>query len=183
MDLRALSQSMMLFENRDSIIDVLDQLLSKISVAADLIGGVALQYYDYRRNTEDIDILISQENYEKLADAIVAAGGTSLGKNNRFELNQYQIQLCYAGQTVRGTTFPEPSSGKPGLNVVSLKLLLKMKLDAGMDRAKDRADFIELVKRNKISRDYILNELSPILPKMQQQLAYVLWDKASKEPP
>jgi hypothetical protein len=170
-------------EERQSIIDLLDKILKQIKVAADLIGGVALQYYGYKRYTEDIDLLIDRSNYDVLANAIINTGGFSLGKNNRFELNNYQIQICYDGLKVGDTIFPKPSSSSHGLNVISLKILLKMKMEAGMNRAKDRADFIELIKRGKISKEYIETELFPILSKMQQRTALVLWNKASKEPP
>lgn len=183
MDLRSLSRDFVLLEERQSIVDLLDKILKQINVAADLIGGVALQYYGYKRYTEDIDLLINRNDYDALANAIVSAGGFSLGKNNRFELNNYQIQLCYNGLKVSDTVFPKPSSNNPGLNVISLKVLLKMKIEAGMNRAKDRADFIELIKRGKINKEYIETELYPILSKMQQQTASALWDKASKEPP
>jgi hypothetical protein len=172
---------MFLFENRDSIIDVLDKILRDVDVPADLIGGMALGAYNYVRNTEDIDILIDKLNYSKVADAIVQNGGNPLGKNNKFSLSGYTVQVCYSGLKVRQTTFKKPSNTKAGLKVIDLPQLLIMKIEAGMNQHRHRTDFIELVKRNNISLQYLKDHVFGSLGETEKQLAVALMEIAKKE--
>lgn len=172
---------MFLFENRDNIIDVLDKILRDISVPADLIGGVALGAYNYIRNTEDIDILINQSDYSKVADAIVQNGGNPLGKNNKFSLAGHTVQVCYSGLKVRQTTFKKPSNTKAGLKVINLPQLLIMKIEAGMNQHRHRTDFIELVKRNNISLQYLKDHVFGSLNPTAKQQAISLWKTAQEE--
>ena len=181
MDLRDLSKSMVLFENRHKIIDSLDSILQQIGVPADLIGGVALGSYNYTRNTEDIDILIDRSDYDKVANVIINNGGSSLGKNNKFYLSGYTVQICYSGLKVRHTTFKKPSNAEPGLKVIGLPQLLLMKIEAGISQFRHRADFIELVKRNNISLQYLEDHVFGSLDKMARAQAIELWKRALEE--
>lgn len=181
MNLRNLSQSMFLLENRDSVIDVLDRILCNAKIPADLIGGVALGSYNYIRNTEDVDILINQIDYSKIADAIITNGGHSVGKENKFVLFGHTIQICYDGLKVRDTTFKKPTNTEAGLKVIDLPKLLVMKIEAGMNQYRHRADFVELVKRNNISRQYLEDNVLGLLDKLTKQQAISLWKVAQKE--
>ena len=181
MELRSLSASMALFESRNTIIDVLDRILHDIGVPADLIGGVALGAYNYVRNTEDVDILINKSDYDKVANTIVDSGGRYLGKENKFALSGHTIQIYYSGLKVRQTTFKQPSNTKAGLKVVDLPILLVMKIEAGVNQFRHRADFIELVKRNNISLRYLEDNVFGSLDKLTKQQAVALWKRAQSE--
>ena len=179
--LQKLSRTLTLLEDYQTTVDTLDGLLKRVDVAADLIGGVAVIYYGYVRNTGDIDILINRDDYGKVADAIVEAGGHTLGKNNKFELGQYVVQICYDGLKVRDTVFRKPESTKSGLNIVSLPSLLRMKVEGGMNQSRHRSDVIELIKRSKISKEYLDTEVIPLLTKTQCDLLNALYTKATIE--
>lgn len=172
---------MILFENRSSVIDILDELLQNIGVPADLIGGVALGAYNYIRNTEDVDILINKSDYTKVADAIIQNSGLFLGKNNKFSLAGHTIQICYDGLKVQKTIFKKPANHKPGLRVIDLPELLVMKIEAGINQFRHRADFIELVKRNNISLEYLEDNVFGLLDKMAKAQAIELWKRAQEE--
>jgi hypothetical protein len=172
---------MTLFENRHKVIDFLNNILRQTGVPADLIGGVALGSYNYVRNTEDVDILIDRSDYDKVANAIIKNGGSSFGKNNKFLLSGHTIQLCYSGLKVRHTTFKKPSNTKAGLKVIDLPQLLVMKIEAGISQFRHRADFIELVKRNNISLQYLENNVFSSLDKMARIQAVELWKRAQEE--
>lgn len=185
MDLRLLSKAFMFSEALQKAERQLDALLKSLGVAANLIGSVAMAAYGYTRNTEDFDILINMDDYTKVANALVALGAKAEAHNS-FRLPYGKIQLCYGGQSVRpksNTTFPSPTASRPGLTVIELPRLLAMKASAGYERAKDRADFIELVKRGHITQDLIDNEVIPLLGKTVSRLAKQLWVQAQKEPP
>jgi hypothetical protein len=181
MNLHDLSISMTLFENRHKVIDTLNIILQQAGVPADLIGGVALGSYNYTRNTEDVDILIDRSDYDKVANAIIKNGGDSLGKNNKFSLSGYTIQLYYSGLKVRHTTFKKPSNTKAGLKVIDLPQLLVMKIEAGISQFRHRADFIELVKRNDISLQYLEDNVFGSLDEMARAQAIELWKRAQEE--
>jgi hypothetical protein len=172
---------MTLFENRRNVIDTLNDMLRQVDVPADIIGGVALGSYNYVRNTECIDILIDKSDYDKVANAIIEHGGSSLGKNNKFSLFGHTIQICYSGLKVRHTIFKKPSNTKPGLRVIDLPQLLIMKIEAGISQFRHRADFIELVKRNDISMQYLEDYVFGSLDKMARIQAIELWKRAQEE--
>jgi hypothetical protein len=155
--------------------------LQKIDVPADLIGGVALGSYNYIRNTEDVDILIDKSNFSKVANAIVDSGGQYLGKENKLSLFGHTIQICYNGLKVHKTIFPKPSNTIAGLSVIGLPNLLAMKIEAGMSQQRHRSDFVELVKRNNISLEYLKDNVYQLLDKDSIRWGLALWKIAKKE--
>ena len=67
MKLEQLSKALLL-ENHEHTIQTVDRLLKQLNIAADLIGGAAVVHYGYIRNTDDVDILITRDNYGRVAD-------------------------------------------------------------------------------------------------------------------
>lgn len=180
MSLSALSDNLVLFENRGRLLESLDSLLRTANVPADVIGGVALGFYNYVRNTEDIDILIQKSDYDTVANALVAKDAVWLGKE-KFSWLSYTIQICCGGQKIRDTEFPEPANTIPGLKPVSLSRLLAMKVEGGLNQFRHRADFIELVKRNKVGSESFESEVLSLLSPKARRTAIALWNKAQKE--
>ncbi len=181
MKLSDLSAKLLLFENIPHVLETLNQLLQDVGVPANLIGGVALGSYNYIRNTEDIDILIKQSDYEKVATALLSKGAVWLKKENKYSLQNHTVQICYGGLRVRDTIFPDPTNTTPGLVVIDLPRLLAMKIEGGMNQHRHRTDFIELVKRNNLDIEYIKTQVLSLLRPQQRQLALTLFEKAQKE--
>ena len=50
---------------------------------------------------------------------------------------------------------------KNGIHIIDLPKLLMMKLDA--NRYRDRADYVELIKANKLTKEYISNNVIPLI--------------------
>jgi len=48
-------------------------------------------------------------------------------------------------------------------------------------RLKDRADYVELIKRNNLTIDYINDKVIPLLGKMDKKWASYLYNQAQKE--
>ena len=181
MKLSNLSEKLLLLENIHHVLEALDQLLHSIGVPANLIGGIALGGYNYIRNTEDIDILIKQLDYEKVATALLSKGAIWLNKENKYSWQNHTVQICYGGLKVRDTIFPDPTNTTPGLTIIDLPRLLAMKVEGGMNQHRHRTDFIELVKRNNLDIEYIKTQVVPLLQSQQRQLAMALFEKAQKE--
>jgi hypothetical protein len=181
MELSDLAAKWLLLENVPRVLEALDRLLKNISVPANLIGGVALGYYNYIRNTEDIDVLIKQLDYEKVVTALLSEGAHWLGKENKYDWQNHTIQVCYGGLRIRDTTLPDPTNTVPGLIVIDLPRLLAMKIEGGMHQHRHRTDFIELVKRNSLGVEYVRTRVLPLLQPQQQRLAMVLFEKGLKE--
>ena len=183
--LTRLDQALTITENRNKLLTELNSFLQSLLIPANLIGGMALATYGYIRNTEDIDILIHQHNYSKLAQALTDKGAKP-EPNNKYKLNNTYIQIYYGGQQIHKNSpdkFPEPTTNTPGLTVIELPQLLAMKVQAGYSRAKDRADYIELIKRGSIPITTIETEVLPLLTKSgYKQLAKQLWKQAIIEP-
>jgi hypothetical protein len=184
MHLQLLHQSLLLFENRDRLSHYLNDLLEKLGISAEMIGGSALSAYNYRRNTEDIDIITSVDDANKLGDYLL--------KNNEFDFvgrssflhkpSDVKINLCPTGVVITNKSsdkFPEVVNKTPGLHVASLQRLLIMKLRA--NRFKDRGDVAELIKRNKITWDFIEREVLPELDEIDRKRCKLLYYKALKE--
>ena len=142
---------------------------------------VAISSYNYIRNTEDIDILIKQSDYEKVVTTLLSKGAVWLHKENKYSWQNNIVQICYGGLRVRDTIFPDPTNVAPGLTVIDLPRLLAMKVEGGMNQHRHRTDYIELVKRNNLTAEYIKEHVLPLLRLQQQQLAMVMFDKAQKE--
>jgi hypothetical protein len=56
-----------------------------------------------------------------------------------------------------------------------------MKIEAGISQFRHRADFIELVKRNNISLQYLEDHVFGSLDKMARTQAIELWKRAQEE--
>ena len=104
-----------------------------------LVGGLAVQHHGYVRLTEDIDILISRVDYDRL----VEEGLIKFGSLKRFQ-SGVQVDVLTEGKDGN----PDPSVVRdPELpNLPTLEGLVYLKLLAG--RLKDHADVAELMKRH-----------------------------------
>jgi hypothetical protein len=151
-----------------------DELAKKAQIPVMLIGGAALPNYNYNRATEDIDLVTSMGDAHKLGDEI--------HKQTKFQHHSgIMINLCPEGIGVRGSNvkFPAPESKEPGIQYVSLPLLLAMKIQA--KRLKDRGDYAELIKRNNLSIGYITEKVLPLLNNIDRSWAIALWKETQKE--
>ena len=169
-----------LFEGRDDLISTLDAAAKQVDVPAMIIGAAAMPKYAYNRATEDIDIVTSVDDAYKLGDHLQTIGEFEFIGHSKFKHRSgIDVNFCPTGVIAGHCKFPTPESTNPGLTHASLPMLLALKAQA--NRYKDRADFVELVKRNKLSMEYLEQNVFPKLSTFYQQLASKLWQSAQEE--
>jgi len=60
--------------NDRSVFQLISDILQKENVACVLIGGFAVNHYKVSRNTQDIDFLITKEDFDRIWDDLKEAG-------------------------------------------------------------------------------------------------------------
>ncbi len=130
-----------------------------------LIGGYAVIYYGYERNTSDMDIWLQPDNLNKepLLNALKDFGVSKVGLSKISKLDLTQIQFFYYGEKPRRIDFLTKIKGvvfedafpqvnylpfdKEKVPVIHYHHLILSKITN--ERAKDIADVEELQKISK----------------------------------
>lgn len=144
-------------------------LLNKHKVSYMLIGGYAVIYYGYQRNTTDMDIWLQPENENKnkliLALREFGIGDESLQLISGLDFNH--TQFFYFGEQPRRIDFINKISGvnfneaiaevkflpleNERVPVINYRHLILSKISN--ERAKDKADVEELQRINKYRKE------------------------------
>lgn len=171
--------------------DLIANKLAQIDVPYAVVGGLALAQYGYRRFTEDVDLLIRREDIKKIHAALDGLGYKRAfqgSKNLKDVENGVKVEFVLAGDypgdgNKKPIAFPDPSVAHEdvgGVQVVSLKMLIELKLASGMtapDRIKDLADVQELI-RLKVFPKAFAEQLHPYV----QSKFVELWDATFGKP-
>lgn len=149
-----------------SLINIAKVLRDK-KISFTFIGASARNQYGVLRTTEDVDILVSRSDKEKMLDLPIGyIKELSDGRGKRFKLHDPEtpVDVIYSGEIsgdgVRGLPFPEPgyvTDMHDGLPFMNLKILIEMKLSSGITgkgRHKDISDVAELIVANNLPLDY-----------------------------
>jgi hypothetical protein len=139
-----------------------------------VIGGVALVKHGYRRYTDNLDVVLTKDGFERFRKELLGRGGWGLAgydavpgdlKTVRSYPEGLVINLKLSGDfpgdgKPNPVPFPTPSvSGQKtdGINFTTLENLIELKLTSGLtrpDRLKDLADIQEMIKVRKLTRDF-----------------------------
>jgi hypothetical protein len=126
-----------------------------------LAGGMALVLHGYRRETIDVDFVLTPEGRDQLEENLVGRGYVPLfpGARKRFRDAQtgVEIDLIVTGEypgdgKPKPVPFPNPVEASievDGIRILTLEKLIELKLASGMtapDRLRDLADVQELIK-------------------------------------
>jgi len=143
--------------NLDVALEDITNILNKHKIPYALIGGLCLGFYKYKRFTEDIDILITEDGYKKLIDLVIGKGYIHTFKDSRGIKNaefKIPIDFIFSGEQYGIFVYPNPkdvSVTKNNISIVSLKSLLEIKIASGLankHRPNDLADAQLLIKHN-----------------------------------
>lgn len=148
---------------------IIDFLLDDYGINPVIVGGLAVQYHGYRRFTEDIDILLSREDYDKLVE------------DNKIKFGQLKLKpgLQIDVLTEGKDNNPDPDFVRDGnSNWPTLEGLIYLKLVA--NRVKDQADIVELIKSEGGSEG-LLDRLLEYLPEEYHTQLSSLFNSALKE--
>ena len=127
-------------------------------------GGYAVQEHGYPRYTNDLDIIVPDVKFarEKLyMNGFKANPGSSMTVTDRE--NKVEIDLLPGGGRVGPgpLTLPMPTKVSKEPQYLTLPHLINIKLSSYLGskvgRARDMADVVELIKLNKLPRNYAVD--------------------------
>jgi len=151
-----------------------------------VIGAVALNQHGYRRFTEDIDILMTQEGLEKFRKLMIGRGYRPAfeGASKKFRTTEENVSVeivvtgDYPGDGLpKPIAFPEPGTVAieiEDIKTISLERLIELKLASGMtapDRLRDLADVQELIKLKSLDEGFASKLNEYVRPKFIELLS------------
>ena len=143
--------------------------LSQEGIDYALAGGMALVLHGYRRETVDVDVLLSKEGRELFSQNLVGRGYAPLfpGARKAFRDTETGVQIDILTQgdfpgdgQPKPISLPNPASASTeidGIRIVTLEVLIELKLASGMTaphRLRDLADVQELIKIRRLGADF-----------------------------
>lgn len=159
------------FEEKSSVFLALKKIarrLDEMGVSYAVVGGMALFHHGLRRFTEDVDILVTRDDLQKIHQALDGLGYLPVrrgGKHFRDTEFGVRIEFLTTGEypgdgKIKPVAFPDPrtvSFESDGVRYIHLSNLIELKLASGMTnpaRLKDLADVQELIKRIDLPFDF-----------------------------
>lgn len=158
-----MTETGMFFEKKGPVWDslrALQQRLADAGIDYVVIGGMALNAYNYSRQTLDVDIVVRESDLEVFKREFVqAAYQRTPNRPRRFIDNQtsVDVDILIAGRIAgdtrknRDVVFPSPDEAVivGDLRTVTLPRLIELKLVTW--RFKDWGDVVELIRRNNLA--------------------------------
>ena len=149
----------------------LERRLGEADIEYVVIGGLALNAYDYPRQTVDVDVVVTLAGYEKFKERFVgSAYDSAKGASRRFvdQKSEVTIDFLIAGQIAGrksknpSVRFPDPGEAEMhgDLRTVSLARLIELKLVTW--RYKDWGDVVELIRRHNLPESFA-DKLDPVV--------------------
>jgi hypothetical protein len=156
----------MFYQKKDPVHKTMQRLvkrLKKAGIPHVVVGGMAVFAQGYRRATNDVDVLLTQEGFEKFCDKFVPEEyERHEGRPRRFtdKKNDVSLDVLITGRY--------PGSGKPGpivypdpadvgtiiddIRVLDLPTLIQLKLAAR--RHQDFADVVNLIRAHNLNETF-----------------------------
>lgn len=143
--------------------------LSQEGIDYALAGGMALVLHGYRRETVDVDVLLSKEGRALFTETLVGRGYIPLfpGAKKAFRDAETGVEIDiltegeYPGDgKPKPVSFPDPanvSTEIDGIRILNLEKLIELKLASGMTaahRLRDLADVQELIKLRGLGSEF-----------------------------
>jgi hypothetical protein len=167
----AMNEGSEFFQDRGSVQQTLRRIstkLDELGIPYAIAGGMALFMHGFRRFTEDVDILVTQDGLVQLHQQLDGRGFVrpfEKSKNLRDTETKVKIEFLISGQfpgdgKPKPVAFPDPvkvSERRAGISILDLETLIELKLASGMTsehRAKDLADVGELIGTLKLPQDF-----------------------------
>jgi hypothetical protein len=145
------------------------------------IGGAVLPFYDYRRMTDDVDVLVSAADKYRLKEIPiglmrdVTRASTDV---RRMQLHEprTEVEIIYSGDDFNQTGFSYPEPGEvstvaQGMPILTLKALVTFKVRSGVEargRVRDLGDAQELIRQNNLPLDFLSAESREVQDKYQE---------------
>lgn len=182
-----MDEGSLFFEGKGRVHQALRKIVKRLDalgIRYAVVGGMALVHHGYRRFTDDVDILVTREDLDKLHREVEGLGYLppfAGSKQLRDTELSVKIEFLTTGEfpgdgKPKPVAFPEPSAvfeEDDGIRYIKLPPLVTLKLACGMttSRLKDLADVQELIKLKKLPRDF-----SNELPEYVRPKYLEIWD-------
>ncbi|KAG4067739.1 hypothetical protein HA402_005511 [Bradysia odoriphaga] len=138
-----------------------------------IVGGFALNVHGFKRQTLDVDVLLTKENLNKFNAKVLYNGFAprfrGARRSFRDPVSNVGVDVIVAGEfpgdgKEKSISFPDPSTTNvniDGVKVINLHTLIDLKLASYMSmpqqRMKDRTDVSGLVKILSMDESYAVN--------------------------
>lgn len=158
------------FEKESHVYDSLLRItkrLDSLGVSYALVGGMAMFLHGYRRFTEDVDILVTQQGLALIHEKLESLGYLQPfegSKHLRDTENGVKIEFLVTGGypgdgKVKPVAFPDPAAVFTvidGIKVLNLPTLVQLKLAPGTapGRLKDLGDVQELIRAMRLDEKF-----------------------------
>jgi len=167
-----------------SEVEKLSALLKEYDISFCILGGRALPFYGYRRFTEDVDVLVAEEDQKKLAK-IPSGVLSDHSKLKPFRVwimshfpdkKKIKVDMLFSKDAAGGNIkFDDPkkvSHEINGIPVINLYDLIRYKITSGIHgaRSKDFGDVEELIKANNLPASYMDKEKVSFMKKKYTEL-------------
>lgn len=177
--------------NERSVFHLLYDLTRKEGVPCVLIGGFAVNYHKVTRQTADVDILITKENFDKIAGLLERAGYKRNLTHDNFvqykssRLSLMDVDFMFVDEETLAKILKEGKELKiagqkfivPSLNHLIALKLHSVKYNPKMRFGKDFPDIVSLIRINGVDvQDKTFKELCLKYgtPELYRQLLEVL---------
>lgn len=143
------------------------QTLDQLEIPYAIVGGMALFFHGYRRFTEDVDLLVTSEDLDRIHAQLDGRGYLPPfegSRNLRDTTSGVRIEFVLTGAfpgdgKPKPVAFPDPSESVEtfdGMKFIGLTRLIELKLASGISnprRARDLSDVQELIANLGLASD------------------------------
>ncbi len=141
--------------------------LSSLGVRHAVAGGLAVGAHGYPRNTQDVDLLVGDEAFERHAGGLV-----TLKPGVPIQVDGISVDLLSAsgGEAFLEQSLEPPTAGDVAVVPAGALVYLKLK----SPRLKDRADVVELIKAGlavEVVRQYLERYAPPLVARLHECVA------------
>jgi hypothetical protein len=182
----AMSEGSRHFEGESAVYRTLRRIttrLDELGVAYAVAGGMALFSHGFRRFTEDVDILLTEDGLKTVHAQLEGRGYLppfAGSRNLRDTETGVRIEFLVSGQypgdgKPKPVAFPEPAAvalEREGIRFLNLPTLIELKLASGMTaphRLKDLADVQELIRVLHLPEEFA-EQMSPFVRETYHRL-------------
>lgn len=177
----ALREGSLHFEEKNAVHDTLHRItqrLTELGIPYAVVGGMAMFAHGFRRFTEDVDLLVTRESMDRILAELEGLGYLKPYATTRSKLRDtstgVQIEFLITGAfpgdgKPKPVSFPDPknvSVEMDGIRYLGLPTLLELKLASGMtggvNRLKDLADVVALIKVLRLPES-VAGQLNPFV--------------------
>jgi hypothetical protein len=166
----ALREGSMHFEEKNSVHETLQRItrrLNDLGIPYAVVGGMAMFAHGFRRFTEDVDLLVTRADMDRIREKLEGLGYVQpAGTSTKLRDTQSGVRIeflltgAFPGDgKPKPVAFPDPTHVAvdfDGVKYVALPTLLELKLASGMTggvgRLKDLGDVVSLIKTLGLSQ-------------------------------